>query len=74
MERPGPRRGPARSARAGPLLPRVRAQHSRRLSAYQGSYWITGNRIDYLDDLGFWAYGEFQDGILHHAGYRFTRR
>ncbi|MGW7343613.1 Atu4866 domain-containing protein [Streptomyces sp. NPDC054854] len=45
-----------------------------RPGAYRGRYWITGHRIDYLDDLGFWAYGEFRDGTLHHAGYRFTRR
>ncbi|MET9793756.1 Atu4866 domain-containing protein [Streptomyces canus] len=37
--------------------------------AYQGRYWIDGDRIDYLDDLGFWAYGEFQGNELHHAGY-----
>ncbi|WP_241387566.1 Atu4866 domain-containing protein [Rhodococcus sp. CH91] len=41
--------------------------------AYQGSYWITGDRIDYRDDLGFWAFGEFVDGVLHHAGYTFHR-
>ncbi|KUN76605.1 hypothetical protein AQJ64_37200 [Streptomyces griseoruber] len=58
------------------LLPDGRYDEARgdRPSAYQGRYWITGDRIDYLDDLGFWAFGEFQDGILHHAGYRFTRR
>ncbi|MFE9636715.1 Atu4866 domain-containing protein [Streptomyces sp. NPDC006463] len=58
------------------LLPDGRYDERRgdRPSAYQGRYWITGNRIDYLDDLGFWAFGEFQDGSLHHAGYRFTRR
>ncbi|MEV4707273.1 Atu4866 domain-containing protein [Actinoplanes sp. NPDC049316] len=37
--------------------------------AYQGSFWIDGDRIVYLDDLGFWAYGEFLGGVLHHAGY-----
>ncbi|MFF0449631.1 Atu4866 domain-containing protein [Streptomyces sp. NPDC004609] len=37
--------------------------------AYQGRYWIDGTRIDYLDDLGFWAFGEFQGEELHHAGY-----
>lgn len=37
--------------------------------AYQGKFWIDGDRIVYLDDLGFWAYGEFLDGVLHHAGY-----
>ena len=31
--------------------------------------WIDGDRIDYLDDLGFWAFGEFRGEELHHAGY-----
>ncbi|WUD70562.1 Atu4866 domain-containing protein [Streptomyces sp. NBC_00510] len=58
------------------LLPDGRYDEARgdRQSAYQGRYWIRDNRIDYLDDLGFWAFGEFEDGVLHHAGYRFTRR
>jgi hypothetical protein len=58
------------------LLPDGRYDEARgdRPSAYQGRYWISGTRIDYLDDLGFWAFGEFQDDTLHHAGYRFTRR
>ncbi|MEU7860782.1 Atu4866 domain-containing protein [Nonomuraea sp. NPDC049141] len=57
------------------LLPDGRYDEARgdRPSAYRGRYWINGARIDYLDDLGFWAYGEFRDGELHHAGYRFTR-
>ncbi|MFI0795521.1 Atu4866 domain-containing protein [Micromonospora rubida] len=42
--------------------------------AYEGSYWIDGDRIVYRDDLGFWAYGRFIDGVLHHAGYTFTRQ
>ncbi|MFI6406854.1 Atu4866 domain-containing protein [Streptomyces sp. NPDC050548] len=37
--------------------------------AYEGRYWIDGDRIDYLDDLGFWAFGEFRADELHHAGY-----
>ncbi|MFI6036063.1 Atu4866 domain-containing protein [Streptomyces sp. NPDC051315] len=37
--------------------------------AYRGRYWIDGDRIDYLDDLGFWAFGEFVGDELHHAGY-----
>ncbi|MEV7728858.1 Atu4866 domain-containing protein [Streptomyces sp. NPDC087917] len=58
------------------LLPDGRCDEARgnRPSAYRGRYRINGNRIDYLDDLGFWAFGEFRDGILHPAGYRFTRR
>jgi hypothetical protein len=42
--------------------------------AYQGAFWIDGDRIDYLDDLGFWAFGEFIDGVLHHGPYKLTRR
>ena len=42
--------------------------------AFQGSFWIEGERIDYLDDLGFWAFGEFIDGVLHHGPYTLTRR
>jgi hypothetical protein len=58
------------------LLPDGRYDEARgdRPSAYQGRYWVTGNRIVYLDDLGFWAFGEFDGDVLHHAGYRFTRR
>lgn len=42
--------------------------------AYQGAFWIDGDRIDYLDDLGFWAFGEFIDGVLHHGPYILNRR
>ncbi|TDC35212.1 amidohydrolase [Micromonospora sp. 15K316] len=42
--------------------------------AYQGSFWIDGDRIVYRDDLGFWAYGRFADGVLHHAGCTFHRQ
>ncbi|GAA1742375.1 Atu4866 domain-containing protein [Microbacterium paludicola] len=42
--------------------------------AFQGSFWIDGDRIDYLDDLGFWAFGEFVDGVLHHGPYILNRR
>lgn len=39
-----------------------------RKSAYQGSYKVTGDHIDYKDDTGFTADGEFRDGILYHGG------
>lgn len=39
-----------------------------RESAYQGRYSITGNTIEYWDDTGFTADGEFIDGVLYHAG------
>lgn len=52
------------------LLPDNRYDEARgkRKSAYQGSYKISGNHIDYKDDTGFTADGEFKDGILYHAG------
>lgn len=39
-----------------------------RKSAYQGSYTIQGNHIEYVDDTGFTADGDFIKGILYHAG------
>lgn len=45
-----------------------------RRHAYRGAFRIDGDRIVYRDDLGFWAYGRFGDGVLHHGGYTFTRR
>jgi Agrobacterium tumefaciens protein Atu4866 len=52
------------------LLPDGRYVEARgaRKNAYQGRYWLTGDHIDYQDDTGFTADGEFRNGILHHAG------
>ena len=52
------------------LLPNGRYDEARgsKRSAYQGRYVITGNHIDYVDDTGFTADGDFIDGVLHHAG------
>jgi hypothetical protein len=52
------------------LLPDGRYDEARgkRQSAYQGRYWVTGNHIDYVDDTGFTADGDFVDGVLYHAG------
>nr|WP_228035438.1 Atu4866 domain-containing protein [Oculatella sp. LEGE 06141] len=57
------------------LLPNNRYDEARgdRESAYQGRYEITGNRINYWDDTGFTADGEFRDGVLYHGGYVFYR-
>ena len=57
------------------LLPNGRYDEARgnKKSAYTGSYIITGSRINYKDDTGFTADGEFKDGILHHGGYIFYR-
>ncbi|MBO1752099.1 Atu4866 domain-containing protein [Actinotalea sp. BY-33] len=44
-----------------------------RAHAYDGAFWIAGDHIVYRDDLGFWAYGRFRDGVLHHVDFRFHR-
>lgn len=36
--------------------------------AYQGRYEVTGDHIEYWDDTGFTADGDFIDGVLHHGG------
>jgi hypothetical protein len=43
-------------------------------AAYEGQYWINGSHIDYKDDTGFSADGDFKDGILYHAGMVLYRR
>lgn len=52
------------------LLPGGRYDEARgnRKSAYQGSYKLTGDHIDYKDDTGFIADGDFREGVLYHAG------
>ncbi len=59
------------------LLPDNRYDEARgtRQSAYQGRYEINGTHIDYWDDTGFTADGEFVDqDTLHHGGMIFRRR
>lgn len=44
-------------------------------SAYQGSYEVKGNHIDYQDDTGFTADGTFvTPDELHHGGMTFYRQ
>lgn len=45
-----------------------------REAAYTGRYELTGDHIDYWDDSGFTADGDFVDGVLHHAGMIMRRR
>lgn len=46
-----------------------------RKSAYQGRYEVTETHIEYWDDTGFTADGDFVDGdTLHHAGMVLRRR
>lgn len=41
--------------------------------AYTGRYTITGTHIDYADDSGFTADGDFINEVLHHVGMRLYR-
>jgi hypothetical protein len=52
------------------LLPGGRYVEARgnRENAYLGRYEVRGNHIDYWDDTGFTANGDFIDGVLHHGG------
>ncbi|MDW9462055.1 hypothetical protein GOA57_19335 [Sinorhizobium meliloti] len=57
------------------LLPNGRYIEARgtRERAYEGRYQVTGTHIDYWDDTGFTADGDFIEGVLHHAGMIFYR-
>jgi hypothetical protein len=58
------------------LLPNGRYVEARgtRERAYEGRYEVTGDHIEYWDDTGFTADGDFIDGVLHHAGMILYRR
>ncbi|WP_331376806.1 Atu4866 domain-containing protein [Sinorhizobium chiapasense] len=46
-----------------------------RQSAYEGRYEVFGNHIEYWDDTGFTADGDFVDeNTLHHGGMILRRR
>lgn len=58
------------------LLPSGRYIEARgtRERAYEGRYEVTGTHIEYWDDSGFTADGDFIDDVLHHAGMILYRR
>ncbi|TCM52271.1 putative ligand-binding protein with streptavidin-like fold [Rhizobium sp. PP-F2F-G48] len=58
------------------LLPNGRYDEARgtRESAYQGRYVVSGDHIEYVDDTGFTADGDFRDGSLYHAGMVLRRK
>lgn len=59
------------------LLPSGRYDEARgsRESAYQGRYEVTGSHVDYWDDTGFTADGDFVDAdTLRHGGMVLRRR
>lgn len=58
------------------LLPSGRYVEARgtRERAYEGRYEVTGTHIEYWDDTGFTADGDFVDAdVLHHGGMIFRR-
>jgi hypothetical protein len=57
------------------LLPNGRYDETRggRRHAYTGRYWLDGDRIDYLDDSGFYAFGSFVGDELRHAEFVMRR-
>ncbi|MFD0899059.1 Atu4866 domain-containing protein [Actinomadura sediminis] len=77
--RPGPQAAPSPHPHVGmwvtadgrirqELLPNGRYEEERdgRERAYTGRYTVTGDHIDYFDDLGFTATGDVRDGVLYH--------
>ncbi|MBB2673995.1 UNVERIFIED_ORG: hypothetical protein GGE44_003566 [Rhizobium esperanzae] len=59
------------------LLPNGRYDEARgkRESAYRGRYEVTGSHIEYWDDTGFTADGDFvDDNTLHHGGMVLRRK
>jgi hypothetical protein len=58
------------------LLPNGRYVEGRgeKEAAYEGRYMVLGDHIEYRDDTGFTADGDFRDGILYHAGMVLYRR
>lgn len=59
------------------LLPNGRYDEARgnRESAYRGRYEVQGSYIEYWDDTGFTADGDFVDAdALHHGGMILRRR
>ena len=59
------------------LLPNGRYVEARgtRERAYEGRYEVTGAHIEYWDDTGFTADGDFVDAnTLHHGGMVLRRR
>jgi hypothetical protein len=57
------------------LLPAGRYTETRsgRVDAWTGRFWTRGAVIAYLDDTGFWAFGELREGVLLHAHFVLVR-
>ncbi|MDG3581652.1 MULTISPECIES: Atu4866 domain-containing protein [Galbibacter] len=57
------------------LFPNYRYEQARgtEKKVFQGTYRVTGNRIDYIDDSGFTAEGEIKNGMLFHGFMAFLK-
>lgn len=53
---------------------RYREARGTRESAYKGRYQVSGNHIEYQDDTGFAADGDFIGDVLYHAGMILSRQ
>ncbi|GAA5122075.1 hypothetical protein GCM10023339_39890 [Alloalcanivorax gelatiniphagus] len=58
------------------LVPDGRYHETRagRPNAFTGAHWLFGSRVVYLDDTGFFAFGQVVGDVLHHAGYVMTKQ
>lgn len=58
------------------LLPNNRYVEARgtKEAAYVGRYEVTGDHIEYWDDTGLTADGDFRDDVLHHGGMILRRK
>ena len=50
------------------LLPNHRYEERHGSTVYRGTYRIRGEHIEYWDDAGFVADGDFVNGALHQSG------
>ncbi len=55
------------------LLPNSRYEESHGLTTYRGTYRVRGEHIEFWDDSGFVADGDFLDGALHQSGLTLVR-
>jgi hypothetical protein len=76
---PGPSWGGAWTDRARGMTQHLTADgrysetRGGRTDAYTGRFWTHRDWIAYLDDTGFWAFGQQIGDILHHGGFVLRR-
>ena len=55
------------------LLPNSRYEESHGFTIYRGTYRVRGEHIEFWDDSGFVADGDFLDGALQQSGVTLIR-